>query len=105
MVAPVPFLTNTCRETLPSQLDGLPEVLDGLVELPLRQRDEPEVVVPFGVSIEAIDEETEYRRGPLVLTTLIQAGRVLLGVGRYVATLQSKPPVERVIPITSQTVV
>jgi hypothetical protein len=99
MVAPVPFLASAGRKALPPQLDGLRELLDGLIDLPLAKRDEAQVVVTLGVSIEAVDEEPEHGRGLLVLTALIQAGRVLLGIGRHVATLQGKLPVEGVIRI------
>lgn len=99
MITPVPFLANAWTKALPPQLDGFREVLDGLIELPLGKRDEAQVVEALRVPIEAIDEQTEHRCGPLVLAALIQAGRVLLGIGRHVATLQSKPPVEEVIHI------
>jgi hypothetical protein len=48
------------RKALPPQLDGLREVLDGLIELPLSKRDEAQVVEALSVAIEAVDEETKH---------------------------------------------
>jgi hypothetical protein len=59
MITPVPFLANAWRKALPPQLDGLREVLDGLIELPLSKRDEAQVVEALSVPIEAVDEETK----------------------------------------------
>ena len=99
MITPVPFLANAWRKALPPQLDGLREVLDGLLEPPLSERDEAQVVEALSVPIEAVDEEPKHRYGPIVFATFIQAGRVLLGVGRHIATQKGKPPVEGVIAV------
>lgn len=61
MVAPVALLADPRGETLAPQLDSLPEVRDGLVELPLLEGDQAQIVVAFGVGIEAESYRESWR--------------------------------------------
>ena len=99
MISPVPFLVDSRREELASQLGGLLKQRKGFVELALFECDEAEVVVALGVAIETVDEQPEDGIRPVVLASFVEPGSMFLRIRGDVPALKGEAPVEGVVRI------
>ena len=95
----MPPKTSTLWKEPPSDFDGLLEITDRFLELALVVSDQTQIVIAFGIVVEAVDEETQNRLRLLVFLALIESGDLLFCLRRHLVASQRETPLEGVVGV------
>ncbi len=92
-------LCEPAREALARKLHHPGEAHDGLVQVTPVERNQPEIVMAFGIALERVGKEPQNRFSPVEISLVIKVRNLLFNIYRYFSPAQPPPPIKFVVAI------